>query len=172
MPLASSVGKNQKQEYRRQCNLLARQPTTRRRWLANTDKQTGYHSNLTCTFFYDLLLPLRLSLSLSLSLYLLISLPQSWCLRLSRCITRKKGNKGGRKQKLFIYLFIYKFINLFVVLYGGTSGLHTHTHGHAWLGVVCCCRHVAVGMLYVAMVSSLFISVSQSPTSRCGLPSK
>ena len=33
-------------------------------------------------------------------------------------------------------------------------------------------EHVAVGMLYVAMVSSLFINVSQSPTSCCGLPSK
>ena len=45
-------------------------------------------------------------------------------------------------------------------------------YAYARLGVVYCCWHVAVGMLYVAMVSSLFISVSQSPTSRCGLPSK
>ena len=35
-----------KKEYRRQCNLFARQLAARRRWLANTDKQTGYHSNV------------------------------------------------------------------------------------------------------------------------------
>ena len=35
--------KNRK-EYRRQCNLFARQPATQRRWLANTNKQTGYHA--------------------------------------------------------------------------------------------------------------------------------
>ena len=38
----------------------------------------------------------------------------------------------------FILFFIFYFI-LFFVLYGGTSGLHAHTYGHAWLGVVCCC---------------------------------
>ena len=35
-----------KKEYRRQCNLFARLPATRRWWLANTNKQTGYHSNV------------------------------------------------------------------------------------------------------------------------------
>ena len=34
---------------------------------------------------------------------------------------------------------------LFIVLYGSTSGLHAHMYGHAWLGVVCCCWHIAVG---------------------------
>ena len=73
----------------------------------------------------------------------------------------------------FVFIFlILIFYFYFFVLYGGTSGPHAHTHGHAWLEVVYCCWHVAVGMLYVAMVSSLFISVGQSPTSRCGLPSK
>ena len=72
----------------------------------------------------------------------------------------KKVKKGGERKKKSYFL-----------LYDGTSGLHAHMHGHAWLGVVCC-WHVAVGMLYVAMVSSLFISVSQSPTWHCGLPSK
>ena len=67
---------------------------------------------------------------------------------------RKKGKKGGERKLiyLFIYLFIYilflfyfiylfiiiiiLFIYLFIVLYDGTSGLHAHTHGHAWLGEV------------------------------------
>ena len=43
-------------------------------------------------------------------------------------------------KKLFIYLSFF-----FFVLYGGTSGLHAHTHGHTWLGVVCCRWHVAIG---------------------------
>ena len=83
--------------------------------------------------FVNLLLPLRLSLSVSLSTYL--SLSQSWCLSLSRCIKKEK-----EKNYLFIYLSIF-----FLLLYGGTSGLHAHTYGHAWLGAVCCCWHVAVG---------------------------
>ena len=36
----------------------------------------------------------------------------------------KKGKKGGEKM---IFLLIYLF--LFFVLYGGSSGLHAHTHG-------------------------------------------
>ena len=120
--------------------------------------------SLSFIIFFVNLLPLRLSLYLSLSVCLSVSLStylslsQSWCLSLSRCIKNKKREKRGERKKIFF-------------LYGGTSGLHAHMHGHAWLGVVCC-WHVAVEMLYVAMVSSLFISVSQSPTSRCGLPSK
>ena len=47
---------------------------------------------------------------------------------------KEKRKKGGEREKI---------INFF--LYGGLSGLHAHTHGHAWLGVVCCCWHVAVG---------------------------
>ena len=51
--------------------------------------------------------------------------------------------KKKKKEKEKFYLYIY--LSIFFVLYGGTSGLHAHTHGHAWLGVVCCCWHVAVG---------------------------
>ena len=50
----------------------------------------------------------------------------------------------GRKKKIFIHLFIF-ILFFYFFLYGGTSGLHAHTHGHARLGVVCCCWHVAVG---------------------------
>ena len=120
-------------------------------------------------FLFWNLLPLSPSLCLSiyLSIYIYLSLSRSWYLSLRRCIEKEKEMwKKWRKKKLFIHLIILFF------LYVGTSGLHAHTHGHAWLGVVCCCWHVAAGMLYVAMVFSLFISVSQSPTSRCGLPSK
>ena len=56
-------------------------------------------------------------------------------------LSKKRGEKA---KKIFIYLFMYLsfiiiIIIFFFVLYGGTSGLHVHTHGHAWLGVVCCC---------------------------------
>ena len=54
---------------------------------------------------------------------------------------KEKKGKKGEKEIFFIYL------SIFLVLCGNTSVLHGHTHEHAWLGVVCCCCHVAVGML-------------------------
>ena len=134
--------------------------------------------------FYFLLisfLSISLSLCLSLSTYLSLSLSQLWCLSLSYCIKKEKKEKNiylsaRRWRRGFksgcTPIFLYLDLFIYFVLYGGTSGLHTQMHRHAWFRVVCCCWHVAVGMLYIAMVSSLFISVSQSPTSRCGLPSK
>ena len=109
------------------------------------------------TFFVNLLLPLRLSLSLSLSLSIVMFEFEP--------LYKKRKRKKGERKKLFIYLFFF----------GSVWRHFWPACAYAWArmvrsGLLLLTR--SCWMLYVAMVSSLFISVSQSPTSRCGLPSK
>ena len=133
---------------------------------------------------------LSVSLSLCLSLYLSLSLSLSIVMfefePLYKKRKKRKRNKGReRKNHLFIYLFIYFyfyfiFIFIFILFY------FIYFFGSVWRHFWPACAYtwtcmVRSGLLLltrsrwnaVGCYGIQFVfSVSQSPTSRCGLPSK